>query len=292
MNEGYALVQLANGSFSIHSRAERETFHPVAGPVEEAQTLYIEQLQLRERLATTPGEFVIWDVGLGAGGNVLTALRQTAGVKADVRIVSFDRTLAPLEFALNHARELKFISGFEDVLEKLLHDRSVAFANDKQHVQWKVMVEDFPSLLARAASALESSGERLLPVPHAIFFDAFSPARNPEMWTLPLFEHLHALLEAERPCALATFSRSTMVRTALLLAGFFVGTGKPLAGKEETTVAANVPGLATPLLNHAWLERTRRSSAAEPLRQPRHLRAQLSAETWERLRAHPQFHSS
>src|SRR5665213_2964037 len=96
----YKLVQLANGTFSIHSVAERETFHPVVGPVAEAQALYVNQLKLRERLQTQPEEFVIWDVGLGAAANVLTALRATQDLPCSIQVISFDHTLAPLQFAL------------------------------------------------------------------------------------------------------------------------------------------------------------------------------------------------
>jgi hypothetical protein len=38
-----------------------------------------------------------------------------------------------------------------------------------------------------------------IPKPHAILFDAFSPARNPAMWTLPLFQDLLSLLDPRRP---------------------------------------------------------------------------------------------
>src|SRR6201996_1924139 len=73
--DAYKLVKLASGVHSVHSLAERETFHPVIGPVAEAEALYVKQLRLPERLATHQGEFVIWDVGLGAAANVLTVLR-------------------------------------------------------------------------------------------------------------------------------------------------------------------------------------------------------------------------
>ncbi|MEN9778327.1 MAG: hypothetical protein RJB04_2082, partial [Verrucomicrobiota bacterium] len=36
MEFAYSLVQLANGTTSIRSLAEGETFHPVIGPVAEA----------------------------------------------------------------------------------------------------------------------------------------------------------------------------------------------------------------------------------------------------------------
>src|SRR6185436_570857 len=113
--------------------------------------------------------------------------------------------------------------------------------------RWEVHIGDFPEFIA--LSARDSKA----PAPHAIFFDAFSPARNPEMWTLPLFENLFRCLDPQRSCALATFSRSTVARVGLLLAGFFVGTGHVIAGKEETTIAANRLELLEKPLDTRWL---------------------------------------
>ena len=75
MQTSYSLVYLRNGACSVRSLAEDETFHPVIGPAAEAEALYVRQLRLPERVQATPGEFVIWDVGLGAAANALTAIR-------------------------------------------------------------------------------------------------------------------------------------------------------------------------------------------------------------------------
>ena len=61
----HRIVTLANGTRSVHSRDHSETFHPVIGPVAEAEALYVRQLKLPERVAAAQDEFVIWDVGLG-----------------------------------------------------------------------------------------------------------------------------------------------------------------------------------------------------------------------------------
>jgi hypothetical protein len=147
-------------------------------------------------------------------------------------------------------------------------------------VSWEIQVGDFPSALTAGPG---------WPAPHVIFFDAFSPARNPAMWTLPLFENLFRRLDPQRPCALATYSRSTIPRVTLLLAGFFVGAGEPIAEKEETTIATNSLALIERPLGARWLERARTSHSAEPLHTDEYRIAPLALETWERLRAHPQF---
>src|SRR5215468_9468382 len=116
---GYKLVKLASGVHSVHSLAHKETFHPVIGPVAEAEALYVRQLGLAKRLQGHAGEFVIWDVGLGAAANALTVLRETGDIGASIRIVSFDNTLEPLEFALEHRDSLGYLSGYEEQLQRL-----------------------------------------------------------------------------------------------------------------------------------------------------------------------------
>jgi hypothetical protein len=279
---GYKLVRLVNGAHSIRSLANGETFHPVIGPVAEAEALYVNQLQLRERLKKHSGEFVIWDVGLGAAANALTALRTTCKIFCEMRLVSFDLTIEPLTFALQHATELGYFHPYKNVLNELLRTNQTKFRNRHQSLIWELHRCDFPTLLAQSAPPK-------IPKPHAIMFDAYSPAKNPTMWTLPLFTNLFQLLDPLRPCAMATYSRSTILRVTLLLAGFFVGVGHATGEKEETTIAANDLSLISEPLDRSWLERARRSHSAEPMMEPVYRIAPLSAESWKKLQAHPQF---
>jgi hypothetical protein len=306
----YKIVRLANGTRSVHSLAEAETFHPVIGPVAEARALYINQLNLRERLAAlacqggsgvpplssqfeeagslfhsgpnpaNTDEFVLWDVGLGAGGNILTVFGDTSDLGCPLRVVSFDHTTEPLRFALDHAAELGYVERYSEPAAELLRNGRVAFQNGAQPVRWELRQGDFPELLLSKA---------LFPAPHAILFDAFSPAKNPAMWTAPFFANLYRRLYPQRPCAMPTYSRSTMLRVTLLLAGFFVGVGHATGEKEETTVAANSLSLLDQPLPPAWLRRARLSKSAEPMWEPVYRQAPLATGTWEKLQLHPQF---
>jgi tRNA U34 5-methylaminomethyl-2-thiouridine-forming methyltransferase MnmC len=316
VKSGYRLVRLANGTHSVHSLAHDETFHPVIGPVAEAEALYVRQLRLVERLRSHTGDFVIWDVGLGAAANVLIVLRATRGLECSLRIVSFDQTLEPLRFALKHKDELGYFHGFEPQVTNLLASAPqnpltrppgtlspsdgeregvrgsspsdskrkmacrIAFESGNQSVSWELHQADFPSLLA---------GPEKLPAPHAILFDAFSPATNPAMWTQPLFADIFRRLDPARPCAMPTYSRSTMLRVSLLLAGFYGGAGHSTGEKEETTIAANSLDLIDEPLDRRWLKRARNSTSAEPLWTPVYRQAPLSEQSWEKLLAHAQF---
>lgn len=286
MNAGgggdYELVQVTRGAWSVRSRRDQETFHPVIGPQAEAEALYVRQLDLPGRLAAAAGEFVVWDVGLGAAANVLTVLRAVAGLPARLRVESFDHTLDPLRFARQHPDRLPYLAGFEGPVDELLAGGAASFRHGRCQVDWRVQEADFPGLLASPAA-------RSLPVPQAILFDAYSPARNPAMWTLPLFRDLWGCLDPARPCSLATYSRSTLLRVTLLLAGFRVGSGDATGEKEETTLAANTPDLIARPLTRAWLARAGRSTSAEPLAGPVYRQAPLEPASREALERHPQF---
>lgn len=280
--KGYKIVKVASGVHSVHSLVHQETFHPVVGPVAEAEALYVRQLGLAKRLQGHAGEFVIWDVGLGAAANALTVLREMRGKEASIQLISFDNTLEPLKFALENRDSLGYLAGYEAPLERLVRDHRVSFVNGKQSVKWEIHLADFPTFMSRAEA-------EILPKPHAIMFDAFSPAKNPDMWTQPLFANIFRLLDPKRPCALPTYSRSTMLRVTLLLAGFFVGVGHATGEKEETTIAANTLDVISEPLDAKWLQRAHRSGSAEPMWEAVYRQSKLSVETWEKLRRHPQF---
>ena len=270
----FEIVTVASGARSVRSREHGETFHPVIGPMAEARTLHVEQQRLVERAGETVGDFVIWDVGLGAAANAVAVLEAFAGFSgtATVRLHSFDVTTAPLAFAVANADALGYLAAHRAGVAGLLETgRSLCGS-----VDWRLHAGDFRELLD------------VPPAPHAIIFDPYSPKANPELWTLDHFTALFAALDPGRGCLWSNYTRSTAVRVTLLLAGFFVGVGAATGEKDQTTLASNTLDLLTAPLDRAWLERVRRSTAAAPLRigEPA---APISEDDWRMLCAHPQF---
>ena len=281
-DERFELILLRGGAQSIHSLEYGETMHIGLGPAEEAEALYVKQLRIVERVRENREGFVVWDVGLGAAANALAVIRAAAVCEATLRLVSFDHCTELLQFAIGHAEELGYLEGFAGRLQTLIEEGAVEFNVGPLRVEWELVRGDFPAWLRSPAAPGMAK-------PHAILFDPFSPARNPGMWTAGVFEDLYAVLDPGRPCALATYTRSTMTRAGLLLAGFYAGVGHATGLKEETTVAANDPGLIAVPLDVRWLERARKSTGAEPLREAVYRQAPLTEETWRRLKGHPQF---
>ena len=266
----YQLVQLRNGAFSLRSLQYGETMHPAIGPLAEAEALYVDQLEIPKRAAERNGPFVVWDVGLGAAANAIAVINATLG--RELLLLSFDSTTDPLHFALAHNDQLPYLKPFRRQIDSLVSAGEAQF----DRIIWRLHLGNFPALL-----------DHPLPAPDAILFDPFSPAKNPEMWTAILFDRMFKHLD--QPCSLANFSRSTMFRVSLLLAGFYVGRGQAIARKEETTIAANDPTLIKHPLDTRWLQRAQRSHSAEPLWTPHYRKAPLTPSTLATLRAHPQF---
>lgn len=286
--ETFELVPLAGGIHSLRSRRNGQTFHPVVGPQKEAEAVHVAGTRLVERAnAWSGGEFVVWDVGLGAAANALAAaaaLRAGYQGEAGVRMLSFDQTLGALKFAIAEAGALRYPGPYLEVLAGLRDRGEVAVPlPGGRELNWRLCLEDFPGRLGRSEE---------LPAPHAVFYDPYSPTVNPEMWTLETFAALWRRTRADAPCLLTTYTRSTAVRVTLLLAGWCVGVGGATGEKDETTVAANRAELLERPLGRGWLEKkVYASTNAAPLRAGAEggTRGPIAPEDFERLRGHPQF---
>jgi hypothetical protein len=74
-----------------------------------------------------------------------------------------------------------------------------------------------------------------------------------------------------------------------LLAGFYVGVGRSVGEKAETTVASNDLGLLEKPLTLDWLNRVRNSTNSAPLRAQVYSKSKISEADFERLKMLPQF---
>jgi queuine tRNA-ribosyltransferase len=275
----FELVTVESGAISLRSLEHGQTFHPVTGPMAEAVALHVGQQRLTARVAAFEKPFVIWDVGFGAAANTVAAIEALGDCGREVRIHSFDKTTTSIEFALLHADALVYIAAHEKPLRELLSNGSTLIERAETRIEWRLHRGDFCEQIQHDA----------LETPHAIFYDPYSPSANPGMWALEHFSALYARLYTHAPCLWTNYTRSTAVRTTLLLAGFVVGHGCTIGEKEETTVASNDPRFIEHPLDNRWLERVARSTNAAPLRNGNFLPGKISKEDFSRLQAHPQF---
>ena len=270
--QDFEIVTTSAGAISIRNKVVNEIMHNPVGPWQEANDLYVRQSRLRDRLALAPAEnqgqpLVLFDVGLGAASNALAAIHCALGVyqtrKASkstayparpLHIVSFENNLTLLEFALQNSAAFPHMTGFELAMQTLLQDHK--WQSPCGMITWELRAGDFREIIRQDTQTV---------VPQLIFFDPYSPSVNREMWTLECFQDLFRLTaRATEPISLFTYSVATPVRTAFLLAGFYVGFGQPTGLKQETTEVSTCFESLTSPLDKRWLERWQRSHKQMP----------------------------
>ncbi|MEI9952860.1 MAG: MnmC family methyltransferase [Pseudomonadota bacterium] len=250
----FELVTLRNGTRAVRHLGHGEVMHPSVGPWQEARALYVEQSRLAEKLQVEGPPLHVWDVGLGAGTNAVAALTcaRELGLRQrrELQVVSFEIDRAPLRLALADARGFPFLQPFADAGRALL--KGERWSEARSH--WQLHLGDAAELWRGAWQPAD-----------LIFFDPFSPASNPSLWTPSAFAALRAHAREDGDgCTLFTYSAATPTRVSLLLAGFYVGTGIATGMKKETTVAATQRELLEQPLDARWLSRWERSAAQAP----------------------------
>jgi tRNA U34 5-methylaminomethyl-2-thiouridine-forming methyltransferase MnmC len=271
----FEIVTTTAGAISIRNKALNEIMHNPVGPWKEANDLYIDPSSFAWHLSqVSQKELVLFDVGLGAAANALAALhcwKKTPNARS-LRIVSFERDLDLLEFALEHADQFEHFGGFETAMRTLLDKGSWGEGN----LHWELRHGDFTALIENEKHHAD-----------LVFYDPYSFQVNGEMWTTSCFTKLLAKCKTseEGGAVLYNYTRATPVRVALLTAGFFVGQGPATGLKPETTQASTTLSRLKQPLDARWLDRWSRSHVPYP---PGCLPEEQDEMSW-RVRSHPQF---
>jgi queuine tRNA-ribosyltransferase len=273
----------------IRDTLSGEVMHPGRDPAQEAQSLYVEQSRLLERLSSPAGSalaatspagssqapLVVWDVGLGAAANAMAAILAVENlgpaVARPLQLVSFENDLDSLKLALDHPGWFKHLR--HAAPRALLRENR--WNSTRSPIEWLLLDGDF------AVRKFEA------PPPDIIFFDPFSFKTDGALWTLNAFREL-AQACRDQPTELYTYTYSTSVRAAMLAAGFYVAKGRATGPKDETTIGlsarAAASGHGRELLGQEWLAKWGRSDARAPFG------STPQDDTWrEAVLAHPQF---
>jgi queuine tRNA-ribosyltransferase len=245
----FEVVTTTTGAISIKNNKNNEIMHNPVGPWIESNALYIEQSNLKSLLTKDlEKELVIYDVGLGAAANAIATLHTAKNSKRALRLISFEIDLDLLNFALENSEQLAYLMGYENILKQLLKDKYWEHDN----ITWELHHGDFLDCIAN----VNHKGD-------LIYYDPYSPQQNKSMWTTECFKKLRA--QCGPRATLYNYSQATVIRAALLEAGFFVGYGQPTGLKRDTTQAATqLQDLSHPL-DERWLQRWERSPTPYPL---------------------------
>jgi queuine tRNA-ribosyltransferase len=247
----HEVVRTRKGMLAMRSIAAGEVMHPGVGPLVEAELLYVRQARLGQRLRErSAGNLVVFDIGMGAGSNALAARREALAAPDEaalLELVSYERDLGALTLALSEPEAFGLLGEAGEAARALL----ASGRHENARVRWRLRHGDL--IAALAEESLEAD---------IVFWDPFSPKANPELWTIAAFSAIRRVASAH--CTLFTYSASTAVRVALLLAGWAVGVGDSIGEKAATTAAAvDAADLVRPL-DRSWLARLSRPEVPLP----------------------------
>lgn len=211
---GHTLVTTEDGSTTLHSQRFDETCHSTSGARAETHVHYLEGCHVEE-LLNQHSHVHLLEVGFGTGLGWQETFALAQKVSAGfLTFISLELDEELVKWALPAATRQQ-------------EGERVWFQQDFANAQLKVIIGDARLSVPLWANHLEKF--------HAIYQDAFSPRKNPTLWTTQWFELLGSL---SHPAArLATYSASISIRKALHAAGWGVYPGEAFARKKSSTRA-------------------------------------------------------
>jgi tRNA U34 5-methylaminomethyl-2-thiouridine-forming methyltransferase MnmC len=223
IENNYDLIKTGDGSYSLFSYLFQELMHTESGAYEEALLKHVIPSKILE---SKKSEVTILDIGFGLGYNVLAVLNEFCSInkKPFINIISLEIDPS-ISFWMNKIR-------FNDRRDFIYDSIKNALTNGNYYngdwYSFRVIFGD-----ARIACRQLVGKSIIL---DAVFHDAFSPGKNPELWSLDFFKNIHSLLSFDG--ILTTYSSALQIRNALAKAGFNIGRGPTTGKKRESTIAS------------------------------------------------------
>ncbi len=206
----------ADGSHTIAVPGLGVTYHSKHGAIAESLHVFIEAGLNHIIHTLSPAPLNILEIGFGTGLNALLTWQVANNTATRVQYTGIELfPLLPPEIStINHGRLLLM----EDAFQQL------------HQCPWEqdIILNDFFTLHKINISLLNFTSSRLF---HCIYFDAFAPDTQPELWTRAVFEKLYAVLYPGG--CLLTYSSKSIIRHAMSDAGFTVTKIPGPFGKRE-----------------------------------------------------------
>ncbi len=212
-NNDIHLIETSDGSHSLFVRSLNETYHSRHGAMQESQWVFIKQGldHLQESKKTR-----IHEVGFGTGLNGLLAMRWAEEHQVHVHFTTLETNVLSLELAgqLNYASSEQECSVFLNMHAALWNQDIVITPHFTLHKAQRAVQDE------------EAENQY-----DVVFYDAFGPPTQPEMWTLAIFQRMYAAL---KPGGIfVTYCAKGQVRRDLQAAGFTVERLPGPPGKRE-----------------------------------------------------------
>ena len=213
------IIETADGSHSVEVPGMQVTYHSKYGAIQESLHVFIEA-GLRESVSTEPQDHLqILEIGFGTGLNALLTIIESEKTHERISYTAIEPfPLINAEFRqLNYCMQLQkpFL---QPVFEKL------------HSCEWQKEIQITPGFMLHKTMVdlFNFSSNQFF---NLIYYDAFAPAAQPELWTKEIFEKLFNRTASNG--ILVTYCSKGDVRRAMQEAGFNVEKIPGPKGKRE-----------------------------------------------------------
>ncbi|MDP1744191.1 MAG: tRNA (5-methylaminomethyl-2-thiouridine)(34)-methyltransferase MnmD [Bacteroidota bacterium] len=219
------IIKTADGSHSLFVEELNEHYHSIHGAIQESKHVFIDA-GLKPFVSCSTdlyrggkGPLTILEIGLGTGLNAMLTYIETQKLDINIHYTAIEAypVSADLIDQLNYV-ELLNVQGLQPVyttIHSCEWGRSVPLSNQFTLFKIKNTLQD---------TVLENNY-------HLIYFDAFGPGVQPEMWTEEIFAKLYAVVESGG--CLVTYCAKGEVKRTLKRVGFTVESLPGPPGKRE-----------------------------------------------------------
>ena len=204
------LVKTKDGSYTAFSKIAGEHYHTISGAIEEAFEKHVNALGIENGMH-------ILDFCFGLGYNSIAACKdhdnlQIIGLENDLKIIEAMKDIEILDIL-----KIKF-DAFRDIAENL-------DVTDNNNNRIQILLGD----------ALQKIDELPNEIFDRVFFDPFSPKKQPEMWSEEIFQKIYNKMKIG--AKLSTYSCAKQIRKNMISVGFKVMDGPVIGRKSPATIA-------------------------------------------------------
>ena len=211
------IINTSDGSHTLFNENLNETYHSIHGSIEESNHVYI-NAGLKNKIEVNNNLSVL-EIGLGTGLNFLLLYKYLEGNNNQISY----HTLEPYPIERSLLNKLNYpslIGGESEEVFKLIHE-----SEDEKNVRVNNKIIFRKSIKTIESIKLYSDSYDL------VFFDAFAPSKQPEIWSNKNLTKIYKSMKDES--ILVTYSSSKKFKEILYDIGFKVEVLKGSKGKRE-----------------------------------------------------------
>jgi tRNA U34 5-methylaminomethyl-2-thiouridine-forming methyltransferase MnmC len=212
------IIKTDDGSNSLLNNEINETYHSTFGAIAESNHVFIKNGLERVELQ----KINILEIGFGTGLNTFLSAIYAEEKKIEINFTSIEKY--PLDETVFLNLNYSQILGYSEIYKKI---HSSEWNNNESISSFFNLRKIKQDLLIFNFNQIDNID--------IVYFDAFSPSKQPEMWNFQIFEKIYKLMNFQG--ILVTYTSAGTVKMALRQAGFHVSrlTGPP--GKHHMVIA-------------------------------------------------------